>query len=240
MSYRVSVITSIYNSQEFLFDWFLDIKRQSIFPDAEFILLDCNEDDSDFSIIEKFLPCHNIKYYKLGRCSVYEAWNKGVELSTSPLLSNWNTDDRRSANSLSNQVSLLEKNLDIDICYGPTLVTEIPNETFEFCKSNLIFTALEGSIENLFKHNSPHCLPVWRKSIHDRFGMFDTSYFSAADYDMWFRVLIGGGKMQAINDLIGLYYRNPNGISTNKLNIDKAIKEVYSIKEKYNEKNHIV
>ena len=72
MNYRVSVITSIYRSQEFLFDWFLDIKRQSIFSEIEFILLDCNEDDSDFSIIEMFLPHDNIKYHKLGYCSIYD------------------------------------------------------------------------------------------------------------------------------------------------------------------------
>lgn len=234
MSYRVSVITSIYKSQEFLFDWFLDIKRQSIFSDVEFILLDCNEDDLDFSIIEKFLPCDNIKYHKLGYCSVYEAWNKGVELSSSDLLSNWNTDDRRSVNSLSNQVCFLEQNVDVDICYGPTLITNIPNETFEFCKSDSIYPAFDGSLENLFKHNSPHCLPVWRKSIHKRFGLFDTSYFSAADYDMWFRVLKGGGKIASIEEIVGLYYRNPNGISSSSSSLDRASKEVFSIREKYN------
>ena len=233
MNYRVSVITSIYKSEEFLFDWFLDIKRQSIFSEAEFILLDCNEDDSDLSTIQKFLPSSNIKYHKLGYCSVYEAWKKGIELSSSDLLTNWNTDDRRSVSSLSSQVSFLEKNLDVDVCYGPTLVTKIPNETFEFCGSNLVYQSLDGSLENLMRNNSPHCLPVWRKSVHNRFGIFDTSYFSAADYDMWFRVLTGGGKIAPIEETVGLYYENPNGISTNLASLDRAIKEVFSIRDKY-------
>lgn len=233
MSYRVSVITSIYKSEKFLFDWFLDIKRQSIFSEAEFILLDCNEDDSDLSTIQKFLPSSNIKYHKLGYCSVYEAWNSGIELSSSDILTNWNTDDRRSASSLSSQVSFLEKNLDIDVCYGPTLVSNIPNEIFEFCKSDLAYPSLDGSLENLLRHNSPHCLPVWRKNIHERFGIFDTSYFSAADYDMWLRVLTGGGKIAPIEETVGLYYENPNGISTNPASLDRAIKEVFSIRDKY-------
>jgi hypothetical protein len=233
MSYRVSVITSIYRSQKFLFDWFLDIKRQSIFPECEFILLDCNNDDFDFSIIEKFLPSANIKYHKLGYCSVYEAWNKGVELSSSNLLTNWNTDDRRSSDSLSKQVLFLENNADVDVCYGPTLITNVPNEIFEFCQSDLIHPVLESSIENLLKHNSPHCLPMWRKSIHDRFGLFDTSYFSASDYDMWLRVLFGGGKMHPIEDIVGLYYRNPSGISSSSSSLDRALKEVFSIRKKY-------
>ncbi len=233
MSYRVSVITSIYKSEKFLFDWFLDIKRQSIFSEAEFILLDCNDDDADLATIESFLPSSNIKYHKLGFCSVYEAWNKGIELSSSNLLTNWNTDDRRSVNSLSKQVSFLEENQDIDVCYGPTFISYIPNELFEFCKSESVFPAFEGSLENLLKHNSPHCLPVWRKSIHDRFGVFDTSYFSAADYDMWLRVVKGGGKIAPINEVVGLYYRNPNGISSNEASIDRSIQEFKDIVKKY-------
>ena len=233
MSYRVSVITSIYKSKEFLFDWFLDIKRQSMFSEAEFILLDCNDDDADLSTIESFLPSSNIKYHKLGYCSVYEAWNKGVELSSSNILTNWNTDDRRSVKSLSSQVTFLEKNQDVDVCYGPTIVTNVPNQLFENCSSEFMFPSLDGSLENLFKHNSPHCLPVWRKSIHERFGLFDTSYFSAADYDMWFRVLKGGGKISPIEEVIGLYYENPDGISTNSASLDRALAEVFSIRDKY-------
>lgn len=235
MSYRVSVITSIYKSQEFLFDWFLDIKRQSIFSDAEFILLDCNEDDSDLSTIQKFSPCDNIKYHKLGYCSVYEAWNKGVELSSSDLLTNWNTDDRRSSNSLQIQVNFLEENLDVDVCYGSVLLSNKPNEVFEFCQSESAWPIFSGTIENQLKHNSPHCLPVWRKSIHDRFGLFDTSYFSAADYDMWFKVLSGGGKLGKIDKIIGLYYENPNSISRNIKTLDKAIQEVIEIQKKYSQ-----
>jgi hypothetical protein len=131
------------------------------------------------------------------------------------------------------QILFLEKNPDIDVCYGPTLVTKIPNETFEFCKSDLVYPSLDGSLENLMRHNSPHCLPMWRKSIHERFGAFDTSYFSAADYDMWFRVLAGGGKIAPIEETVGLYYQNPKGISTNPASLDRAIKEVLSVRDKY-------
>ena len=82
-------------------------------------------------------------------------------------------------------------------------------------------------------NNSPHCFPVWRKSIHDRFGLFDTSYFSSADYDMWFRVLIGGGKLSKMDDIIGLYYANPNSISRKKETLEKAVNEVMEIRRKY-------
>lgn len=236
INYRVSVLTSIYNSIDFLEDFFLDVKRQSMFCESEILILDANETDEDYQVVKKFLHFDNIKYIKLKpKCSVYEAWNIGIKMSTSPILTNWNTDDRRSYNSLDTQVSFLENNSDVDLCYGMLKTSKTPNEQFEYCGSDKIWPCLEGTLENQIKHNSPHCLPVWRKSVHDRFGLFDESYFSASDYDMWFKILKGGGKLKMIEEVLGLYYENPNSISRNVLNLEKAIKEVSKIRKIYSE-----
>lgn len=230
---RVSVLTSIFKASDFLFDFLVDAKRQSIFTESEFLLLDANEDDNDYEIIRQFLDYKNFKYIKIGKCSIYEAWNKGIELSSSKILTNWNVDDRRSYDSLEFQVKFLEENENVDVCYGPVLISEKPNEIFEFCDSKRIWPVFDGTLENQLKHNSPHCLPVWRKSIHDRFGMFDTNYFSAGDYDMWFRVLKNGGTLSKLDKIVGLYYENPVSISRNSKTIEKALYEVSSIHEKY-------
>jgi hypothetical protein len=230
---RVSVLTSIFKASEFLFDFLVDAKRQSIFAESEFLLLDANEDDEDFKIINQFLGYKNFKYIKIGKCSIYEAWNIGIEHASSSILTNWNVDDRRSYNSLEYQVEFLEKNEQSDVCYGPVLISEKPNEIFEFCESKKIWPVFDGTLENQLKHNSPHCLPVWRKCIHDRFGLFDTNYFSAGDYDMWFRVLKGGGTLSKLDQVVGLYYENPTSISRNSKTIEKALQEVSTIYEKY-------
>ena len=233
MKPRVSVITSIFKASSFLFDFLVDVKRQSIFSESQVLLLDANEDDEDLSIIEPFLNIPNFHYHRLGKCSVYKAWNKGIDLASSSIITNWNTDDRRSWNSLEKQVKFLEQNPNIDLCYGLTKLSQKPNENFEDCPTISIWPALEGTLENQLKHNSPHCLPVWRKDVHDRFGKFDESYFSAADYDMWFRILKGGGEIKKIEELIGVYYENPTSISRNPENHQRAVAEVMEIKQKY-------
>jgi len=50
---------------------------------------------------------------------------------------------------------------------------------------------------------------------------------------MWFRVLKGGGILSKLDIITGLYYRNPNGISSNQENFKKAIQEVLQIRKKY-------
>jgi len=235
MKPKVSIITSIYKGFDFLFDFLLDVKRQSIFSDLEVLLLDANDDgdDTDYKIIKPFLALNPFKYHRIGKCNVYQAWNLGVDLSTSDYLSNWNIDDRRSVNSLKIQSEFLDENSDIDVCYGYLKLGSKPNEKFESCSSTRAWQALEGTKENLLIHNSPHALPMWRKSIHDKFGKFNTSYFSAADYDMWFRVLKGGGKLGKIDDVIGVYYENPNSISRRDSTFLKAIDEVQTIRKEY-------
>ena len=76
-------------------------------------------------------------------------------------------------------------------------------------------------------------MPVWRKDVHDRFGMFDESYFSASDYDMWFRILKGEGKLKKLDRLVGIYYENPKSISRNIKTLEKALNEVVSVRKKY-------
>lgn len=230
---RVTIITSIFESSEFLFSFILDVKLQTILSEAEIIFIDANEHLDDYKILEPFLYYSNFRYERLKGSSVYEAWNRGIELSKAPIITNWNVDDRRCYNSLEKQVNFLEQNNDIDLCYGSLKISNSSNESFSDCNSDKYWPIFEGTLENQLRHNSPHCLPVWRKSVHDRFGMFDTKYFSAADYDMWFRILKGGGKLAKMDEVLGLYYENPRSISRNPKNLNKAILEVNEIRDKY-------
>lgn len=232
---RLSVLVSVYKCSDFLTEFFLDIQKQTIFSEVEFLILDANEqkDSEDFQVISQFLHLQNLKYFHIGKCSLYEAWNKGIKLSKSNFITNWNTDDRRKSDSLEYQVQYLELNKDVDLCYGDLKISYTKNENFEDCNTNKFWPTFEGTLENQLRHNSPHCMPVWRKDVHERFGLFDESYFCASDYDMWFRILIGGGKMRKINKLVGLYYANPNSISMNKENHAKAVEEVVKVRNTY-------
>lgn len=232
---RLSILSSIFKAEEFLFDFLMDVKRQTIFNETEVLLLDCNrqKESEDYKIIEPFLSFRNFKYIYLGERSLYDAWNHGIQISSSEFLTNWNVDDRRSYNSLELQVKFLEDHPDVDLCYGLTLIGKTPNEKFEDCESPLVWPAYEGTIKNQLMHNSPHCLPVWRKKIHDKCGLFDTKYFSAADYDMWFKVLKSGGKLYKIPELVGIYYENPSSISRNPNTLQKAVEEVLEVRQKY-------
>lgn len=233
---KVSIITSVFKSEKFIYHFLSDVARQTIFLDCELIFLNANSPENEEKYILEFQKCfpNNVVYKKLDKqYSVYETWNMGIDLSTAEILTNWNTDDRRVFNSLEKQYEEFCKDPELDVCYGPTLTTSFENENVEFCKSKEGFGCFEPEINIMLKNNSPHCLPMWRKRIHDKFGKFDTQYFSAGDYEMWLRAMVGGSKFKKVNYLIGSYYQNPNGISTNQKTLLKALEEVSNVRKKY-------
>ena len=89
------------------------------------------------------------------------------------------------------------------------------------------------SVENLIMNNSPHCMPLWKKSLHDRYGYFDEKYLTAADGDLWLRCAVAGCKISMINHPVGLYYENPNGRSTNPETLQEMVEEVQRMRAKY-------
>ena len=67
---------------------------------------------------------------------------------------------------------------------------------------------------NLLEFNSPHNAPMWRRSLHDELGLFDTNYKSAGDYEFWMRCQVAGKTFFKSNVPHVAYYVNPEGLST--------------------------
>ena len=76
-------------------------------------------------------------------------------------------------------------------------------------------------------------MPLWKKSLHDRFGYFDESYKTASDSDMWLRSCVGGAIIEMVNHPVGLYYHNPQGRSTNPQVLAEMVAEVVEMRRKY-------
>jgi hypothetical protein len=63
----------------------------------------------------------------------------------------------------------------------------------------------------MLQFNSPHNAPMWRKSLHDKIGLFNTRYKSAGDYELWLRAMLDGSKFLKIEEALAAYYNNPFG-----------------------------
>lgn len=196
---------------------------------------DFKNDKSSEKILDKFAAENsNVKYIKLENDpGLYSAWNIAIQNSHTEFITNWNVDDRKSNFGLEVLYKEIIKDRSIDLVYGYTYVSTKPNEKYIENSYEIIYPCLPHSFQNLLINNSPHCMPMWRKDLHERFGLFDNNYKTAADGDMWLKACAGGAKMKMINHPIGLYYHNPEGRSTKEETIKEMIKEVQEMREKY-------
>lgn len=234
-TYKCSSFCSFFKGEKFIQSYLENILEQNLFHEIEFILLDCaspeNEKEYILPLTDKF---ENIKYFKLNKDpGLYACWNKAVKLCSSQIIGNWNIDDRKSINSFEILLKAFERDPELDIAYGLTYVSHIANENYRDNNYKQIYPCLPHSFENLIRNNSPHCMPLWKKNIHDRIGYFDESYKTSADGDFWLRCAVAGCRIEMINHPVGLYYENPSGRSTNPDTLSEMINEVQHMRMKY-------
>lgn len=243
--YKVTIITSIYNGSPYLESFLANITDQTIFDQCQLYLVSIPSDDrwQEKRLIEPYLEFPNVKYTQLiDKLGIYSCWNYIIQNSQSQYLTNANVDDKILPTCFEEHVTLLDHNNDIDVAYCYNI---------EINKFNLddpqiykyVYPTAEFSLERLLQANLPHNHPVWRRSLHDRFGYFEEEkYVSGSDWDFWLRCAFGGAKMKLIHKILGIYYRNPVGVSSDPKNLKRNINEINKIRSyymnKYNERIH--
>jgi hypothetical protein len=139
-----------------------------------------------------------------------------IEMSSGEFLTNVNCDDRRPMWALKSQASALVQNEAVDLVYNDSYVSREANTMWEDIKpSSQRYNFEQFSKEAMLRGNLPHNNPMWRRTLHDKFGMFDDKYRSAGDWEFWLRCSFGGSEFKKLSDILGVYYFNPKGISTN-------------------------
>ena len=233
-TYKCSLFCSFYKASKFMEGYLENVYEQSLLKEIEFIFLDCASPENEGSDYLEYLIEPNIKYYRLEKDpGLYAAWNITVDLCSAPIIGNWNVDDRKNRDGVEIMLKQFDKKPDIDVVYGFTYVSRTANEEYIDNSFKEIYPYLPHSFENLLKNNSPHCMPLWKKDLHKKFGYFDESYKTAADGDFWLRCAAGGAIIEMVNHPVGLYYENPTGRSTNPETLATIIQEVQTMRKKY-------
>lgn len=232
--YLVSAIVSMYNSQRFIRGCLDDLVGQTLFKKGELEIVVVNsgsQQNEDAVVRELQQKYDNIKYIRTDqRETVYQAWNRGIKTATGKYITNANTDDRLREDAYERKIQILENNPHIGVIYADQWISEVPNEKFRDCKKERgliwpeFFPELGISV----------CIfgsqPMWRRDLHEKYGLFDERFKSAGDFEFWSRV---SDKVECrhIPDFLGVYYSNPDGIEKSyghNASETKQIRQQYS------------
>lgn len=237
----ISLITSVFNAEEHIEQLMEDVTRQSIFKErCEWLIYNVNPVGSDVEekLIQKYVEKYpdNIIYKRVeDDPGVYGIWNLGIEEASGEFITNVNCDDRRSQIGLYKQASTLFQSPDVDLVYNDSYVVHEANTLYEDVDPSKAqrYNFEQFSPEAMMRGNLPHNNPMWRKNLHDKHGLFDSSYKSAGDWEFWLRCTFGGSKFKKHSEVLGVYYFNPDGISTNTENESWKREEEKKVFQKY-------
>jgi glycosyltransferase involved in cell wall biosynthesis len=231
---KISSITSLFKSKKFLINFVDQFYRQSFFKETEIILIDCNSDDEDYSVIKNFCSEPNVIYHRAEKDpGIYGAWNMAIKKATTPYITNSNTDDVKAPWYFETMYNYMEQHPKTDVVYGPTGKSSKEATPFyeDFC--NELWQTLDCNLSTILVDNSPHCMPTWRKEIHDEVGYFDQGYPVKADFEFWIRCLLRNKKFDKLNLVMGNYYFNDKSNSLHPEKIQGRDKEHREIIQKH-------
>jgi glycosyltransferase involved in cell wall biosynthesis len=226
---KISVITSVYNSSNFL-DKFLNYVNDQLEDFFEIIFIDANSTDESISKIKNFnfRDGISIKIIECStRISVYEAWNIGIKNSSGNYIVNWNTDDILYPSALSIYSKYINKFSEIDLFYGSHV--QIKSQNVDDLTGVRVWPEYSHELLLQFCFCGP--FPLVKKSAIEECNYFNEKYKSSSDYDMWLKLSKNNYKFKKIPEFIGSYFYREESVSV--LNMQLAQEEDKEIQNNY-------
>lgn len=224
----VSIITPVYNAEEFLEETILSVLDQT-YENWELILIDdCSKHDS-YKIIDKYLrKDKRIKYLKNKKNSGPAITrNNGINISKGKYIAFLDSDDLWYKDKLKNQINFMEKN-NKNICHGNY---EMISKNSSVLKK--IITNKELTYKTLLKENQikTSFLIINKEKINK-------IYFPNIrheDFAFFLDILKNNNeKSVRIDEVIGQYRVQEKSISSNKLKSALWTWKIYREHEKLN------
>ena len=135
---------------------------------------------------------------------------------------NYNTDDRLYPYALEAMYTHAQQSPETDVCYSNCAWTHDPT----FQKMEGFYKWMEVTMDNLLYGGC--CVgpfPLLKKDSIIKAGKFDPSFKISGDYEMWCRMVSQGAKFKKVQDVIGAFYINPVGVSSNEDTMREHIEE---------------
>jgi hypothetical protein len=209
VEYRVTVLIALYRAGKFVAAKIENLLEQTIFDQVQFVFLNCQNLDGEMEIYKSLLDKPNvlqITYHN--HHPLYKTWNDGITHTKSAYLCNSNVDDMWRPTYLERCCSILDERPDIACLTTAIGVTNIPNQT-----DHKAWNVNQGHLPLLnYPASTAGPCPVWRRNLHDKYGLFDDRVKVIGDAIMWEKWLAGGEKFETIPDRLVLYYASPTSL----------------------------
>jgi glycosyltransferase involved in cell wall biosynthesis len=181
---KVSIITVCKNASSTIGDTLNSVKSQT-WRDIEHIILDGSSSDNTLDIVAKF--SHVSCVFSEKDDGLYFAMNKAMSIATGDIVGILNADDIYTDEFVIENIVEVFSNASCNALYGDLVYVERDNlnKIVRYWKS--------GSYHSKSFYNGwslPHPTFFVRREMYAQYGMFDTRFSIAADYELTLRFLL--------------------------------------------------
>ena len=191
---KISIITVCFNSSKTIEKTFKSIINQS-FKNVEYIVIDGGSTDTTLQIIEDYK--NNIsKYISENDKGLYDAMNKGINLSTGDLIGILNSDDFLNDNKVLENIAKFHKNNNIEASVGNII------QFNKFGKTVRRYSARNWNPEKLkIGYMPPHPSIFFKKELFYKYGNYHLDFISCADYELIVRFFLKNNISWKFSDI---------------------------------------
>lgn len=234
----ITIITATYNSQKVVERCINSVLNQT-YKNIEHIIVDGKSTDRTVDILKKFNN-KTLKWISEPDTGVYDAWNKGIDLSKGDWILFIGADDSLYEDAIENYIEFLNNS----------------NSEYDFVSSRIHITNSSGKIIRTMgwawdwkssrkRNNIAHPGSFHSKSLFAKYGKYNTEYGIVGDYELLLR---GRNEMKAgymdkitvemevggISDSYRVYLETYKAITrTGKLNKVIAVLDIFKEYSKF-------
>ncbi|MDI6741566.1 MAG: glycosyltransferase family 2 protein [Smithella sp.] len=181
---KISIITVCRNSETTIRETLESVASQS-YKNIEHIVVDGGSVDGTLTVLREWKK-YSVRLVSEPDEGIYDAMNKGIGMATGDIIGIINSDDIYSdAGVLEKVISVMQDNA-VDACYADLIYVDKnkSDRIIRYWKS----CAFE---KGLFADGwmPPHPTFFTRRSVYDKYGLFDLKYSLAADFELMARLM---------------------------------------------------
>jgi|GEM_PF-645816 len=201
---KISILTSLYNCENFLQDYFNALIKIEGKEQIEVLLLHNAPKEKELAIITQNLPLFDFVRHIIipERETLYRTWNRGVLLSEGEYITVWNVDDVRFPRSVLQQAQALDENPQAAIAYGDIWFADQYGVCGTVKNNSPVYNS--ATQKCFLKEYHISCFQMWRKSIHQTIGYYDEQLQCIADFDFQIRAALHFPFVKT-DEILGIY-----------------------------------
>lgn len=182
---RVSIITAVLNNKSHVRDCITSIANQS-YPDIEHIIVDGGSTDGTLDVIREN-DDKIAKWISEPDQGIYDAMNKGISLSHGEVIGILNADDFYANCHVVSKVASVFRDDRLSSCYGDLEYVD-PENTFRVVR---YWHSGHYDIKSFYwGWMPPHPTFFLRRDVYEKYGLYNLTLGSAADYELMLRFLL--------------------------------------------------